>query len=219
MTDGLDAVVAHLLDTLPRDRRALVAVDGVGGSGKSTVAARLAELVEAHPRRRPATVLHVDDFFRPAAARHARGRFSPEGFWLDAYDYDALVSWALVPLRRGEPYRTHAFDRATGGAVRPEPVDAPADALVLVEGPFLHRDELVGHWDASLWLDVPFDVAARRMHARDGVGPDPDHGPMRRYLGAQRLYLAAAAPRERASLVLEATDLARPAVIRSGAGR
>jgi uridine kinase len=219
VTGDLDAVVAHLLETLPRDRRALVAVDGVGGSGKSTVANRLVELVEAHPQQRPTVVLHADDFFRPAAARHARGRFSPEGFWLDAYDYDALVSWALVPLRRGQPHRTHVFDRASAAAVRPDPVAAPADALVLVEGTFLHREELVDHWDASVWLEVPFDVAAGRMHARDGVDPDPDHGPMRRYLGAQRLYLAAATPRERAALVLDVTDLARPMLITSPGGR
>ena len=203
---SLDAIVAALLAAVPGEGRVLVAVDGVGASGKTTFAARLAEQVRA----RPVIVLHADDFFRPSALRHARGRQSAEGFWLDAYDYDALVAGALAPLAAGGSgrYRPASFDPAADATVEPDAVDAPRDALVVVEGTFLHRDELLRFWDWSIYLDVPFDEATRRMVRRDG-----EHRPTDRYVGGQRLYFAAASPWERASLVVDNTDVDDPRII------
>lgn len=208
---GLDAVVAHLRAAVPVHRRALVAVDGVGASGKSTVTAELARRLGG----RPVVVLHADDFFHPSSVRHARGRLSPEGFWLDAYDYAALTSWALDPLRPSGDglYRASSHDPASDRTVRPDARQAPADAVVLVEGTFLHRDELVGYWDFSLYLDVALEESERRMAVRDGVDPDARRGLAARYAGAQRLYFAAASPWDSASLVLDTTDLDRPRVV------
>jgi uridine kinase len=209
VSGDLDEIVARVLAALPGAGRALVAVDGIGASGKSTVAARIAERITT----RPVLVLHADDFFHPAAVRHARGRHSAEGFWLDTYDLDALVTWALMPLRADCDglYRAASYDRSDGTATRPEPLRAPDDAVVLVEGTFLHRDELVGFWDASVYLDVPFAVAARRMVERDGL--DPDDKRLRRYEGGQRLYFRSAAPWERATFVVDTTDLGSPVLV------
>jgi uridine kinase len=202
----MDAIVAALLGAVPGEGRVLVAVDGVGASGKTTFAARLADRL----RPRPVIVLHVDDFFRPSADRHARGRHSAEGFWLDAYDYDALVTGTLVPLATGGSglYRPASFDPAADATVEPDPVEAARDALVLVEGTFLHRDELLRFWDFSIYLDVPFEEATRRMVRRDG-----EHRPTERYVGGQLLYFAAASPWERASLVVDNTDVDDPRAI------
>jgi uridine kinase len=53
-----------------------VCIDGVDGVGK--------------------TVFH-----NPRAVRHSRGRSSPEGFWLDTYDYTALRRRVLDPFGPG----------------------------------------------------------------------------------------------------------------------
>lgn len=210
MVGVLDAIADQLLGGGPRDRRSLVAVDGIGASGKTTFASRLARRAGG----REVVLLHADDFFHPAAVRHARGRWSPEGFWLDAYDYDALVGWALEPLATGRGrYRDHCYDRGTGTAVRPAPRTAAPDAVLVVEGTFLHRDRLVDLWDRSVYLHVPFAEGLRRMAARDGVDPDVDAGPRARYVGAQRLY-AADRPWARATLVLDNADPTAPRVVR-----
>jgi uridine kinase len=206
---GLGAVVEHLLASVPSRGRVLAAVDGVGASGKTTVAAGIARAV----RSRPVLVLHADDFFHPPGIRHARGRESPEGFWLDGYDLAAMRATALEPLRRDGDgrYVPASFDRLTGRAARPVVLDAPDDALVLVEGTFLHRDELADLWDWSVYLDIPLDESARRMGERDGVGPGTARS--RRYGGAQQLYFAAARPWERASLVVDGSAAGRLRVI------
>ncbi len=108
------------------------------------------------------------------------------------------------PLRPGgdRRVRLRAFDHLANA-----PVDAPVeevlDAVVIVEGMFLHRDELVDRWDWSVFLAVPFTETARRMAQRDGSHPDPEHPRMRRYTGGQRIHLAACRPQERATVVLD----------------
>ena len=74
--------------------------------------------------------------------------------------------------------------------------DAPEDAVLVLDGLFLHRSELRTRWDFSILLDVPPAVAAQRLLRRDGEPP------RRRHVGARELYLADADPARYASLVL-----------------
>lgn len=147
----------------------------------------------------------MDNFLNPAAIRHARGRGSAEGFWLDSYDYDGFMHAVVSPLVDGGDgwFVPAIFDVTTDAAVVAEPILAPQDAVIIVEGLFLHRDELNGLWDASVFLDVPFSVSTARMSDRDGSSPDPGDPSMRRYVQGQLLYFAAARPWERATFVID----------------
>ena len=82
--------------------------------------------------------------------------------------------------------------------------------MAVVEGLFLHRDELAHRWDYSVFLDVPFEVTAARMAVRDGTPPDPNHPGMRRYVDGQRLYFQACAPWARADRIIDNSDVQRP---------
>jgi uridine kinase len=161
-----------------------VAVDGVDGAGKTHFADELAALIgEAAVRVR------VDDFLNPPEVRYRLGRDSPEGFFLDSFDYPA-------------------FRRA---------LEAPRAALVVADGIFLHRDELVELWDYSVWLEVPFTVSVPRGAARGyGFGsPDPDAQSNRRYVDGQRLYIACCSPQARATVVIDNSDLDAPQRVRA----
>ena len=71
-------------------------------------------------------------------------------------------------------------------------------------------------WDATVWVDVPFAVSVPRGNARyPGSDDDPEAAINGRYVEGQRLYLAEAGPRERASWVFDNTDLYRPRVVRA----
>jgi uridine kinase len=160
------------------DRAALVAVDGFDGSGKTTYASVLAAAYVSSGR--PARVVHLDDFLHAPQVRHRLGRDSPTGFFEDSYDLARFRREVLGPVRA---------ERARG-------------AVVIVEGLFLHRGELWGEWDLSVFLDVPFEVSVARLAARDGSDPDPRHPSMRRYVEGQRIYLRTCRPHDRASIVL-----------------
>jgi uridine kinase len=188
-----------------------VAVDGFDGAGKTVLADQLAEVIGAVDGARDVLRVSIDGFHRPRVERIARGR-GPESFYEDSYDYVAFRRAVLDPFGRGEPVTPAVNDVEADRPVHPEPVGVGADTVLLVDGIFLQRPELVDVWDAAVWVDVPFAVSVPRGNARfgDGHDADPEAPENRRYVGGQRLYLEAADPRGRATWVLDNTDLDRP---------
>ena len=150
-----------------------VGVDGVDGAGKTCFADELAEALRR--RGRPVVRVGIDDFHQVRAVRYRRGRRSPSGFWLDSFDYPRLWAQVLTPLGPGgdRRYRPAGHDLATDRVLAPPPVKAPAGAVLVLDGIFLHRDELAGAWELSVFLDVGFAETARRMADRDGSRSRP----------------------------------------------
>ena len=211
-----DTVLTALVDAIPDPRSldcVLVAVDGVDAAGKTIFADALAPALRNAGRA--AIRISIDDFHNSSVVRHQRGRQSPEGFWLDSYNYERFTCDVLVPLGPGgsRRYRPKAYDLRTDADIRMEDRQAPPGCVVIIDGLFLHRDELHDRWNFSVFLDVPFEITARRMATRDGMHPDPDHIGMRRYVDGQRLYLQHCDPRSRASVVVDNSDPDEPRVI------
>ncbi|HET7901538.1 MAG TPA: hypothetical protein VFL59_10150 [Candidatus Nanopelagicales bacterium] len=208
-------VLAAVADLVPsREGFVRVGVDGVNGSGKTTFADALATVLEE--RGRSVVRIREDDFLNPRVIRYRLGRASPEGYLADSYDLVRLRTDVLDPLGPSGDgrFREGSLDLATDTALDPPwRVAAPGSVLVL-DGMFLHRDELAGVWDVSVLLDVAFVETCRRMAVRDGSEPDPEHPSMRRYVEGQRLYLARCTPRDRATVVVDNTDVERPRILR-----
>jgi uridine kinase len=146
--ERLSEVVQRLRGAAPDvvGRPLLVAIDGRGGVGKSTLVERLRSIVPA------SGTVHTDDVA-----------------WNQAYfDWgELMVDNILRPLRRGEavefrPPAWIAHDRP--GAIR---VAAGAD-VVWVEGTGIIREEFAPWIDASIWVQGDLDEQERRLVARDG---------------------------------------------------
>jgi uridine kinase len=132
-----------------------IAVDGVDGSGKTSFADRIA--VAVRERGRPVVRISLDDFHHVRAVRYRRGRGSPDGFWQDSYNYPRFRRDVLDPLGPGggRRYRPAAHDVETDAVLDPEPRIAPPASVLIVDGLFLHRDELVEAWDLSVSPNHP----------------------------------------------------------------
>jgi uridine kinase len=195
----------------------LVAVDGVDGSGKTTFATAYAAALKKLGRS--VVLIHADDFLNLRAVRHRRGRHSPEGFWLDSYDYPSLARHVLAPfgLQGDGVYRAAATDHGRDVRLDAPLVHAAPGTVCIVEGMFLHRRELARRWDYSVFLDVPFTETARRMALRDGTPENPDDPGMRRYIGGQRLYFADASPWMHATRVVDNADPQAPRIVQAHA--
>lgn len=196
-----------------RRGRVIVGVDGEDGAGKTTFADNLAAVFGEDG----SAVLRasIDGFHRPRAERYARGRSSPEGYYLDSYDYATFRRVLIDPFRSGPTtdtgFQTAVFDVDRDEPVASEWVTAPRDAVLIVDGVFLNRPELRGIWNWSVWLDVPVDVRFARMAERDGSDRDPAAEANRRYRAGMELYLRDGDPRRAASAIVDNADPAAPA--------
>jgi uridine kinase len=123
-----------------------VGVDGRAGSGKSTMAAAIANVVPG------AVVVSVDDFAGPLV---------PE------WDWPRLREQVLDPLLAGRPGRYQRWEWN-----RDEPAewrDVPAGRLVVIEGVSATRSELAAPWALRIWVDAPRSVRLQRAVERDGA--------------------------------------------------
>jgi uridine kinase len=210
--------LAAVIAKIELDRPLRVGIDGVDGAGKTTLADELAPLVEAHDRH----VLRasVDDFHRPRDARYRRGELSPDGFYFDTFDYDAVRAQLLDPLgsRGRRRVRTRSWDHATDTPVQDEWSTVPDDVVLLCDGVFLHREDLVDAWDLTVFVAASIDVAVERGVQRDAARmPSAEATRERyrlRYTPAQRRYLEEQRPYDQAHFVLENTDPSSPVLHR-----
>jgi uridine kinase len=193
-----------------------IAIDGVDGAGKTTLADAVAPLVTALGR--PTIRASVDDFHHPRAVRYARGRYSSDGFYLDSYDYGAFRRLLLDPMSPGGSgrYTAMRFDLENDQPLDLDPQQAAPAAALIVDGIFLHRPELRSCWDLSIFLKADFEVSLPRGAARgqsfDAIDPNsPSH---RRYVGGQKRYLAECVPEQQADIVIDYNDLKAPTILK-----
>jgi uridine kinase len=161
----------------------LVGVDGCGGSGKTTFAARLSAAGGGWP------VVHTDDF-----ASHD----VPLEWW------PRMLEQVIEPLSHNEraTFRPYDWVRRKPGA----PTHVDPDDVVIIEGVGAIRDAWRARLTMSIWIHAPREVRLCRGIERDGEG-------LRefwlRWMDAEDRYVAAEDPRSHADLVVDGDPAAR----------
>jgi len=189
-----------------------VAVDGPPAAGKTTLADELAVILCAQGRE--VIRATIDGFLVPRALRYRRGEYSAQGCYFDAHDYAALTRVLLDPLGPGgDGFFQHAvYDRCTDAALSPPLTTAPADAVLLFDGVFLMRPELIDRWELRIFVSTAFAETMDRAMLREEVlsAAEVERRWRERYIPSQEFYFAAARPTDHADIVVYNDDLQRP---------
>jgi uridine kinase len=189
-----------------------VAIDGPDCSGKTTLADELAELLAGE---RPLIRAGIDGFHNPRELRYRRGADSPEGYFFDSFDYEAVRTQLLEPLGPGGSRR---FDYRLDEKIELPEEKAAADAVLLFDGVFLLRSELLGYWDFSIFVYASFEEILRRSELRDcellGGEEATRARYLDRYLPGQELYLRRSEPHQRADVLIDNTVVAEPKLLK-----
>ena len=201
-----------------RDGALLVGIDGIDAAGKTTLADELVSPLEAlgsHVVR-----ASLDGFHNPRKRRLARGELSPEGYFHDLFDYALLVEQFIKPAKAAQHCTTlqaARFDVRTDREVSDISVEIHARSIVLFDGIFLFRPELVSFWDYRIFVEIGFDTSLARGIARDAASMGGEAAAreryLRRYIPGQRLYFEAARPVELADAVVRNDDPARRRIV------
>jgi len=163
---ALDDLLARII-ALPPGQRHLVAVAGPPASGKSTLAARLVEGLQAADHA--ARVVPMDGFHLDNSVLDQRGLLARKGA-PESFDAAGFLRLTRV-LREQIEVVYPLFDRARDLAIAGAGV-VPADCrTVIVEGNYLLFDEdpwrdLYPLWSLAVFLDPPRDVVRGRLLAR-----------------------------------------------------
>jgi uridine kinase len=205
--------LASRIVELKRPHPVRVAIDGVDGAGKTTLADELAGPMGS--RGRQVIRASVDGFHNPRKVRYCLGRHSPEGFYRDSFNYGALTASLLLPLspRGSRRFRRAVFDHLTDSEVVAPEETAADDAILIFDGIFAHRPELTGYWDLTIFLEARFEVSVRRSALRSGGPREVDAEENRRYVEGQQLYLRECDPKSLATVVVDNNDLDDPRII------
>jgi uridine kinase len=185
------ALAASLEHRRPAGRQLLVCIDGLGASGKSTIAHGLARASE------DIQVVHVDDFYRPTSDRYV-GPLADRPIGAD-FDLARLRAEVLVVVRSACVANYHVYDWSAD-RVSLDTV-AATQPIVVVEGVYSFSAGLSGFFDFSIWVECPREVRLTRGLARDGEAARSrwEHDWM---LGEDQ-YVQSERPRERAALVCD----------------
>jgi uridine kinase len=183
-----------------------IAVDGPPAAGKTTLADELADALRAQGRF--VIRASIESFLLPRAQRYRRGELSAEGCYHDSFDYDALRRVLLDPLGpagdRG--FQRAIYDKQTDQAVSEPMTVAPFEAILIFEGVFLMRPELIDRWDLRIFVSTDFEETLARARVRDSSIYGSVAGVERRfrlrYRPSQQLYFDAVRPTERADVVV-----------------
>jgi len=155
----------------------IVAIDGLGGAGKSSLAAIVARELGGVP------VVQTDDF-----ATHD-----------DSFGWGPrFLACVLEPLARGDPafYRPYLWSERRLG----DPIVAPGGGVVLIEGVSCSRAAFRPYLACIVWVDTPRPVRLTRGLLRDGVAA-AEFWPG--WMAAEDRWVAEEHPREHAHLVID----------------
>jgi para-aminobenzoate synthetase len=167
LCESANVVVMDVRRLAPgRARPLLVAIDGASGSGKSVLAALVAE-------RLGAALVPGDDFFSAQLTDADWDARTPAERAADALDWRRLRAEALQPLLVGRPARWYPFDFSAGA--RPDGTYGlstraevrEAKPVILVEGAYACRPELADLIDWRVLVDAPVEVRHRRLAQRE----------------------------------------------------
>jgi uridine kinase len=154
----------------------VVAIDGPGGAGKTTLAALVAARLDDAP------IVHTDDF----------------ASWSNPLDwYGRLVEQVLRPLAEGAPARYQRFDWDADRLAEWHEV-TPRDFLI-IEGVSASRDAFRPYLAVTVWVETGRDERLRRGLERDG---EEALGLWESWMREEDDYVARERPDRRADLVV-----------------
>jgi uridine kinase len=190
-----------------------VAIDGPPAAGKTTLADELAVILRESGR--DVVRATIEGFLFPQVRRYRRGEYSPEGCWLDNHDYESLTHVLLDPLGPGgdRRYQEAVYDRSTDTALCLPVSTASTNAVLVFDGVFLQRPELIDRWDVRIFVSTAFETTVERALIRErGVLPAAaiERRWRERYIPSQQFYFATVHPADHAEIVVRNDNLQRP---------
>jgi uridine kinase len=159
-----------------------MAIDGPGGTGKSTLAGQLAKDLGAQ-------IIPMDHFLLPEASYRLSAIAKN-------YDLERFVQDVIDPIVLGEPIRYEVLDSKTG---KPRIIRVPREKPVIIEGIYSLEIRAREAYDFSFFVNADRETLLRRAVSTAG-----EFGSwLSKWLVGEETYLDAQSPKLAATLILD----------------
>ena len=151
----MNKLISRIKETLNLNPCAVIAVDGMCASGKTTFANLLAEESRFE-------VIHTDDFFLPFEMRTEERLSQPGG----NIHYERFNEEVIIPLKENKDFEYRVFDCSSGtfGSKRKIRHGKP----VIIEGAYSLHPQIPDIYDLKIFFEISPALQLERIRNRNG---------------------------------------------------
>ena len=147
-----------------KERPFIVAIDGLGGAGKSTIANRLTEELKTSCA---VELIHLDNHIVERSKRYNTGYDEWYEFYYLQWDINFIKHNIFLQLHNNNLELQLPFYDQLADTSCDKKMTLVANAILIVEGIFLFRSEWRGFYDYRLYIECPRTVREERVLQRD----------------------------------------------------
>ncbi len=180
-----------ILDSLPKDKKTIIAIEGGSASGKTTLGGILKTLYDC-------TIFHTDDFFLRPEQRTPQ-RYAQIGGNIDR---ERFLESVLLPLKNNESIQYQRFN-CSNMELSPPKLILPKN-LVIVEGAYSMHPEFENFYDFSVFLDIDSNLQKKRILKRNS--PEFATQFFEKWIPMEETYFSKTDIKNRCNLILPITE-------------
>jgi uridine kinase len=208
-TDQVVEVITSRRQELASKASLLVAISGIDGSGKSTIARQIVERLKVQGLN--AVSIGLDTWHHPPEQRFNKDA-PAQHFYHHAFRFDELFNILINPLRHNRStHITVELTKLPENDLYLHSYDLDEVDVIVLEGIFLFKNELRENYDLEFWVECSFETALRRaiLRNQEGLSEEEiirDYHTI--YFPAQRIHFTRDDPKSNVSGIVENDQLA-----------
>lgn len=184
--DSIQDIIGKIIQLQKGKQTILVAIDGFGGSGKTTLAKKLKDTFF------DATIVQLDDFY------------SHE---LNRADRERILEQVIKPLKENKSTKYQVYDWKNKTLA--EWIEVKPGGIVFIEGVSMLHDDFNDYWDLRIWIDYPQEEGIKRGIERDKkeYGVDSTNEWVNIWKPQETEYVKTQKPQQKADFVIDGNNL------------
>ncbi len=191
------------------DKAFVIGINGIDGAGKTEFASALETYLKTNGHQ--TQLIQLDDFHNPKIMRYS-GNDQADNYYNKSFNIGLIIEKLLSPIKEKKPLSLSlkALDPDTDEYEVDRVYSIDREAIVIFEGVFLFRKELVSYIDYKVFMDIPLEESKRRAIIRDSEANVRKYD--EKYLPAQVKYMKKYPPTKVPDMVIDNTNWEYPRV-------